>query len=242
LEIINQLKPNKMTAEVSLEFLKKPVNEKSNYGDDRVGDMTGKPQFADMADHDIVLADGTTVNNELRAAIIAANGGNDAQKDALIPVEKKWDRFWKKVARYVTEKAAEKDTVDDQIAIINVSGFAYTKVVRTEGEAPGQTENFQAVPVGNVSGRAIIRSESLGKGVTYTTIFHTDPNWLDQVTYKDNQLLFPPTDKPFVLHQTPDPRKTEIELTSGEKWYGLRFGINGKGKGPNSSKVSVIPQ
>jgi hypothetical protein len=231
-----------MTAEVLLDFLKKPVAEKPDYGDDRVSDMTGKPEFADMADHGIVLADGTTRDNALRAAILAAAGGNKAQQDALDAEEKKWNRYWKKVALYVSEKAAEKNTVEEQIAVINVSGFAYTKVTREEGEAPGQTENFQATPVANVSGRAIIKSESLGKGVTYTTIFHTDPTWLDLINFQNNQLVFPPTTQPFVVHQTTDPRRTEVELTSGTKWYGVRFGINGKGKGANSSKVSVIPQ
>ena len=37
-----------MTAEVSLSFIEKPVNEKPNFSDDRVGDMTGKPEFPDM--------------------------------------------------------------------------------------------------------------------------------------------------------------------------------------------------
>jgi hypothetical protein len=231
-----------MQAEVSLEFIESPVNEKPNFGDDRVGDMTTNVNFADIADHDIVLADGTAVNQELRLAINAANGGNKAQKDALPGVEKKWNKYWKKVARYVTEKASAKDTIEEQINLINSSGFGYNKVTRTEGETPGATTNFSISPVSNVSGRAKIKSDSLGFGMNYISIFHTDSNLLDQISYVNNQLTLPPTEKPFVIHTTTDSRETEVQLTSGEKWHGIRFGTNRKGRGPNSNKASVIPQ
>jgi hypothetical protein len=231
-----------MQAEVSLKFTELSVDAKANFGDDRVADMTGKPEFGDMVAHDINLADWTTASQNLRLGIQAANGGNQAQKDALIPLEKKWDKEGKKVARYVTIKALEKDTIDDQIAVINVAGFSHTKVVRTPGGAPGETQNFHASPVSNVSGRAKIKSDSLGLGITYVTIFHKDSNLLDQVTFSNNEVTLPPSTEPFKLHITTDSRETEVELTSGIKWHGLRFGVNGKGKGPNSSKVSVIPQ
>jgi hypothetical protein len=231
-----------MIAEVSLKFLELNVDAKANYGDDRVADMTGKPEFGDMAAHGIVLADWTLAGTNLRAGILAANGGNQAQKDALSPLEKAWNRIGKKVAKYVTEKASEKDTVDEQIAIINVSGFDYNKVTRTESEAPGQTENFSMSPVPNIAGRSKIKSNSVGSEATYISIFHTDPNLLDQISYNNNQLTLPPTTQPFVIHTTSDSRETEVDLTSGIKWHGLRFAVNRKGRGPNSNKASVIPQ
>ena len=231
-----------MIAEVSLSFIEKPVNEKPNFGDDRVADMTGKPEFADMLAHGIVLGEVTTAGTNLRNGINAANGGTKAQKDALGPLENAWDTITRKVAHYVTEKAAAKATLDEQIAVINVSGFAYNKVTRTEAEPPGQTTNFLMAPVAGVSGRAIIKSDSLGSGITYTSIFHTDSNLLDQITYNNNQLTLPPSAQPFIIHTTTISRETEVDLTSGIKWYGIRFGVNNKGRGVNSSKVSVIPQ
>lgn len=231
-----------MTAEVSLSFIDKPVNEKPNFGNDRVADMTGKPEFADMADHDIVLADGTTANSNLGAGILAAAGGNKAQKDALKPLIKAWDKVFKKFAKYVTEKASEKDTIDEQIAVINVSGFAYNKVTREEAEAPGQTTNFSITPVASVSGRAAIKSDSLGDGVTYISIFNTNPDLLDQIRFINNQLEMPASDKPFIVHTTTNSRETEVDLTSAEKWHGIRFGVNRKGRGANSTKASAIPQ
>jgi hypothetical protein len=231
-----------MNVEVSLKFLELPVNAKPNYGDDRVGDMTGDPEFADIADHDLDLADGTAVNLELRNAIIAADGGNKAQKDALPPVEKRWNRYYKRLARYVTEKASEKLTVDEGIAVVNASGFQYNKVIRTPGEAPGPVQNFSLSPVANVSGRAKVKSDSLGFGITYISIFHKDPNLLDLVTYSNNEVTFPASTEPFKMHITTDSRETEVELSPGVKWHGLRFGVNRNGKGVNSSKVSVIPQ
>ena len=231
-----------MTAEVSLDFINSPVNAKPNFSDDRVGDMTGKPEFPDMPAHGIILADVTTAGTNLRNGINAANGGNQAQKDALVPLEKSWNTLLRKVAHYVTEKASEKATIEEQIAIINVSGFAYTKVTRTEGEVPGQTTNFLMSPVAGVTGRAKIKSDSLGKGVTYVSIFHTDTNLLDQISYNNNQLTLPPAAQPFIIHTTTDSREVDLDLTSGVKWHGIRFAVNNKGKGTNSSKVSVIPQ
>jgi len=234
--------PNPMTAEVSLKFLESPVDEKPNFGDDRVADMTGKPEFPDMAAHGIVLADGTTASNNLRAGILAADGGTKAQKDALIPLEKAWNKVFKKIALYVTEKAGEKNTLDEQIAVINVSGFAYNKVTREETEAPGQTTGFAMAPVASVSGRAKIKSDSVGRDVTYITIFHTNPDLLDQIIINQNQIKMPANDKPFIIHTTTDSRETEVDLTSGEKWHGIRYAVNTKGRGANSTKASVIPQ
>jgi len=231
-----------MTAEVSLSFIEKPVDEKPNFGDDRVADMTGKPEFPDMAAHGIVLADGTAASNNLRLGIQAADGGTKAQKDALIPLEKAWNKVFKKFALYVTEKAGEKNTIDEQIAVINVSGFAYNKVTREEAEAPAQTTNFSITPVAAVSGRARIKSDSLGDDITYITIFHTNPDLLDQILFNNNQLAMPATDRNFIIHTTTNSRDTEVDLTSGIKWHGIRFAVNRKGRGANSTKASVIPQ
>jgi len=231
-----------MTAEVLLSFLESPVDEKPNFSDDRVGDMTGKPEFPDMAAHGIVLADVTTAGANLRAGILAADGGNKAQKDALPPLEKAWNKIMKKVAKYVTGKASEKDTLDEQIAVINVSGFEYNKITRTKTEPPRQTTNFSMVPVPGVPGRAKIKSDSLGIDITYISIFHNDPGMLDAITVVNNQITIPPSDKPFIIHTTTDSRATEVELTSGVKCHGFRFGVNRKGHGPDSTKASVIPQ
>ena len=231
-----------MTAEVSLSFIDKSINEKPNFSDDRVGDMGGKPEFPDMPVHGIVLVDVTAAGSNLRNGILAAAGGNKAQQDALVPLEKAWNAIMRKVAHYVTEKATAKATIEEQIAIINVSGFGYNKVTRTETEAPGQTTNFLMTPVAGVSGRAKIKSDSLGKGITFISIFHTDSNLLDLISFNNNQLTLPPTSQPFIIHTTTDSREDEVDLTSGVKWHGIRFGVNNKGKGINSSKVSVIPQ
>lgn len=230
-----------MEAEVSLNFIELTPDEKPNFGDDRVGDMTGKPQFSDMAAHGIVLADVTSASANLRQGVQDADGGNKAQKDALKPLIKTWDKTMKKVAKYVTEKAQAKDTIDDQIAVINVSGFSYNKVTRTETEAPGQTTNFTMTPA-VVSGRSKIKSDSLGGDMTYISIFHKRPELLDAITFNNNQVQLPATEDPFILHTTTDSRETEIMLTPAVKWYGVRYALNRKGSGPISLKASVVPQ
>lgn len=231
-----------MTAEVSLSFMELTPDEKPNFGDDRVADMTGKSEFSDMAAHSIVLADVTAASTNLRAGVLAADGGNKAQKDALKPLIKAWDKAVKKVALYVTEKASEKDTVDAQIAVINVSGFGYNKVTRTETEAPGQCTNFSIIPAIGFSGRAKVKSDSLGINVIYTSIFHTRQDMLDAITLDNNQISIPASTEPFIIHTTTDSRETDVNLTSGVKWHGMRFGSNRKGRGANSTKASVIPQ
>jgi hypothetical protein len=230
-----------MEAEVSLNFIELAPGDKANYGDDRVGDMTGKSEFSDMADHDIVLADVTAASLALRNGVLAANGGNKAQKDALKPLITAWDKKMKKVAKYVTEKAQAKDTIDEQIAVINVSGFAYNKVTRTETEAPGQTTNFTMTPA-VVSGRSKIKSDSLGERITYISIFHKQPELLDAITFNNNQVQLPATTEPFIMHTTTDSRETEVTLSPAVKWYGVRFAINRKGTGAVSLKASAIPQ
>lgn len=231
-----------MTAEVSLSFIKKAIDEKSNFGDDRVADMTGKPEFADMAAHGIVPAEGTAACANLRQGIQDAAGGNQAQKDALKPLEKAWDKLFKKFARYVTTKASEKNTIDEQIAVINVSGFAYNKVTRSQAEVPAQTTSFSMKPISGVMGRVKIKSDSLGKDITYITIFHKQPDMLDAIIADGNQILFPACPEPFIVHTTTNPRETEVKLASGIKWYGFRYGVNRKGRGANSLKATVIPQ
>jgi hypothetical protein len=231
-----------MQVKVSLKFLKKSVDEKTNFGDDRVADMSGKPEFADMPDHGIDLARVTAASSNLRAGILAAQGGNRSQKDALVPLVNSWNREMKKVAVYVTEKASEKNSEDEQVAIVNTSGFDYYKIVRTKAEVPGQVTDFSMAPVANVSKRAKIKSDTLGRYVNYVSIFHTEYDYLDRIYFKGNQFTLPPSDKPCVIHFTSNPRETEVELTSGIKWHGFRFGINTRGKGANSNRASVIPQ
>jgi hypothetical protein len=231
-----------MTAEVSLSFLEKSPNLKPDYGDERVTNMTGKSQFSDMAAHGIILADATTASANLRAGVLAADGGTDAQKDALKPLIKAWNKIFKKIANYVTEKANDVDDVDDQIDIINISGFSYNKVTRTDSDAPAQTTNFTITPAIGFSGKVNIKSDSLGRNVTYISIFHKDAAMLDAITIDNNQITFPPSTDSFIVHTTTDSRETEVNLPSGIKHFGTRYGVNNKGRGATSTKASVIPQ
>lgn len=232
-----------MFAETSLDFIEKlSPSEKADYGDDRVADMTGKPQFSDMASHGIVLADLTTAGSNLRAGILAAAGGTKAQKDALTSLIKAWDKVARRVAKYVTEKAQEQVLLDDQIAVINVSGFKYNKVTKSSIAAPDQVKNFKMTPVVGSPGITKIKSDAVAPNVTYVSVFNKNAALLDSVTVVNNQITIPVGSEPFIIHTTTDSREEDVILSSGEKWYGNRFALNKNGRGPASDKTSVIPQ
>jgi hypothetical protein len=107
---------------------------------------------------------------------------------------------------------------------------------------PGQTIGFVMLPIVGFAGRIKIKCDSLGSNTTYISIFHKDAAKLDAIIIDNNQIILPAGADGFIIHTTTDSREAEVNLSSEVKWYGIRYGVNHKGRGASSIKASVVPQ
>lgn len=215
-------------AKVKLDFIKLTVPEKIQYGRDRVTDMTGNGNFTTP---DIPLADITTVSDDLEDAYNEAQGGGPTETAALNAAELVWDDKMRKEAAYVSRIA------DGSVVIITSAGFTPTETEPTPQQPPVKPENFTAKH-GEQSGVINLDNDTMPKVKGYVTIVSSESNLHIQVI--GDQVIVSGNTAPVIILVTSSRKISVTNLTSGTRYYIIRFAFNAAGRGPDSDKISIV--
>ncbi|MBI4929846.1 MAG: hypothetical protein HY841_03725 [Bacteroidetes bacterium] len=228
-------------ARVSLEFIKLSVAPKIQYVRDRVGDMTGNPNFTTP---DVPLATITTAVDDLETKFNAAQGGGPAQTAAQNASEEALDDLMREEAGYVTRIA------DGDVVKITSAGFTATQTEPTPAAIPAKVENL-TLKHGDQSGTILTNCDVVEGAKGYTTII-TD-NASAPLTVQNGSVVLqmgatspipvpvPVGQNLFLLFNAATSRKASFSgLTSGTRYYCWKYAFNSKGKGADSDVVSII--
>jgi hypothetical protein len=215
-------------AKVKLDFIELTVPEKIQYGRDRVGDMTGNGNFTTP---DIPLADITTACDNLQTTYNAAQGGGPTETAAQNAAEAVWDDLMRKEAAYVTRIA------DGSVVIITSAGFTPTETEATPTQPPAKPENFTAKH-SDQSGAILLNNDTSPNVRGYVTIVSSESNLSIQVI--GDQIAITGNTEPVII-QTTSARKISVtNLTSGRRYYIIRYAFNAAGRGPDSDKIAIV--
>ena len=162
---------------IVLDFIKKPVAQKIEFGRNVSGKLKGNANFSAP---DVALADLDAKTDLLEARSVASLSGGKESKALLHQTEEEWDDLMRKTANYVNRIA------DGDDAVILSAGFNLAKQ-----PAPAVRPDF-SVELGEKSGSVTIRRQAVDGAKSYIWQYYmsetpatNDADWVTaQVTSK----------------------------------------------------------
>ena len=162
---------------IVLDFIKKPVAQKIEFGRNVTGKLKGNANFSAP---DVALADLDAKTDLLEARSVASLSGGKESKALMRQTEEEWDDLMRKTANYVNRIA------DGDDAVILSAGFNLAKQ-----PAPAVRPDF-SVELGEKSGSVTIRRQAVDGAKSYIwqycmgeTPAANDADWVTaQVTSK----------------------------------------------------------